>query len=237
VGNKNKLQKFSDMSTYPNVVQPSFEEVFGKEHPFKGNWIKDFFHNDHPIVLELGCGKGEYTVGLARKYPDKNFLGIDIKGARMWKGATRSLEEKLFNVGFLRTRIEFIQSFFTRNEVSEIWITFPDPQLKRLRAKKRLTSSGFLNKYREFLTPEGFVHLKTDSRELYDYTLRVIEYNHLEILDKTEDLYGTSRADDILSIRTHYETLFMNQGFTIKYLRFKINTEAPLREPPEEITE
>lgn len=232
MSNKNKLQKFAEMATFTNVVQaPPFSELYGSEHPMRGKWSKQFFGNDHPLVLELGCGKGEYSVGLARRFPEKNFLGVDIKGARIWKGASEALQSGLPNVGFLRTRIELIGSFFAPGEVSEIWITFPDPQARRNRAKKRLTSAGFLTRYRTFLKPDGVVHLKTDSRQLYDFTLSVIELNRLECLDATHDLYGSGRADDILSIRTHYETLFMGKGFAITYLQFRLTGSEPLFDP------
>lgn len=222
MSNKNKLQKFAEMATFGHVVQASYGEVAGSDHPLKGRWADHFFGNQLPLVVELGCGKGEYSVGLAERFPEKNFLGVDIKGARMWKGATDALEKGLTNVGFLRTRIEQIGSFFAPGEVSEIWITFPDPQAKRNRAKKRLTSAGFLNRYRAFLKPDGVVHLKTDSRLLYDFTRRVIALNGLMSLEDTDNLYGSGRADEILSIRTHYETLFMDKGFSIKYLQFRL---------------
>ncbi len=198
----------------------------------KGAWNRLFFGNDAPIVLELGCGKGEYTCGLARKFPGKNFIGVDIKGARMWVGARDALQHSLRNVAFLRTRIEWIASSFAPGEVSELWITFPDPQPRSPRISKRLTSARFLQQYRSLLCPQGLVHLKTDSTLLFEYTRELLEYNGLEILEETSDLYAQDREDEILSIRTHYETLFMGRGETIKYLRFRIEREGVIEELP-----
>jgi len=219
---KNKLKRFADMATYPNVVTPKFEEVFGAEFGLKGRWAEDIFGNLHPLVVELGCGKGEYTVALAHKYPEKNFIGVDIKGARMWVGATDSLQNNLTNVVFLRTRIEFIRSCFAQGELTEIWITFPDPQSKQSRENKRLTSDHFLRSYREILQPDGIIHLKTDSESLFDYTCKVVKSNNLRILACTDDLYHSGYVDDILSVQTHYEKMFMDKGFTIKYLKFQV---------------
>ena len=165
---KNKLKKFAEMEVLGHVIQPPFDDIFKKDHPLKGKWNPEIFENNNPIVLELGCGKGEYSVGMARAFPNKNFIGVDIKGARMWKGATESHEKGIRNVAFLRTRIELIESFFDKDEVSEIWITFPDPQLKNARAKKRLPGPVFLNKYRSFLVNNGIIHLKTDNDILYN---------------------------------------------------------------------
>lgn len=231
---KGKLQKFEEMGRFPHVVQPPFEEVFQRNHPLKGKWNTRFFSISQPLVLELGCGKGEYTVGLAKKYPDKNFLGVDIKGARMWRGAKYSLEAGMSNVGFLRTRIEFITSFFAPGEVSEIWLTFPDPQLKRRRNKKRLTAPRFLNAYRRMIRPGAIIHLKTDSRPLYTYTLELLKRNRLEPILATHDLYGSGLADDILSIRTFYETRFLEQGLPIHYLRFSLDPEKEIIELPDD---
>ena len=169
---KRKLERFTEMAHFRNVLQPGFDEVFGRKHPIMGKWHDTFFGNDNPIVIELGCGKGEYTVGLAKKFPEKNFIGIDIKGSRMWRGAKSAIEENLKNTGFLRTRIEFINSFFDKDEVDEIWLTFPDPQPKK--SNKRLSSCRFLNMYSNFLKQEGYIHLKTDSELLYSYTLNKI---------------------------------------------------------------
>ncbi len=216
------------------VVQPPFEEVFGKDHLLKGKWGKEFFGNDHPIVLELGCGKGEYTVGLARRMPKQNFLGIDIKGARMWRGAVTARDEGLKNVGFLRTRIELIDSFFAPGEISEIWITFPDPQPTKRRATKRLTHPRFLEKYRRFLRPGGKIHLKTDNRPLYEYTLRVLRLNGLPVEEHTPDLYGDTYQGVAAEIQTYYEKQFLEEGKKICYLRFRFGAEGPLSDLPDE---
>lgn len=208
------------MRHFDQVLQPGFKEVFNSDYPLKGQWAGSFFRNDQPVVLELGCGKGEYTVGLARKFPEKNFIGIDIKGARMWKGARIVKEEGLPNAGFLRTRIEFAASFFGPEEVAEIWITFPDPQLKKRRNKKRLTSARFLNTYLGFLKPGGLIHLKTDNEPLYNYTLDLIKRHGIGPLKATPDLYGSGMADEILSIRTFYESQFLSEGLRIHYLCF-----------------
>ncbi len=218
---KDKLRKFAENLTFDNLVQPSFEDIFGRDHKLKGRWARDFFGNDNPIVLELGCGKGEYTVGLGSSDTGKNFIGIDIKGARMWRGAKTATELGLRNVAFLRTRIEFIQSFFAPGEISEIWITFPDPQLKKGREKKRLTSPQFLERYRRFLSPHGLVHLKTDSRELHDYTRDVISSEKLPLEAASVDIYGEGAGGDLL-IQTTYERLFLAEGKPITYLRFRL---------------
>lgn len=210
------------MVTYPNVITPKFEEVFRTDFRLKGRWKDEVFGNDHPLILELGCGKGEYSVALARRYPDKNYIGVDIKGSRMWVGATDALQNHLSNVVFLRTRIEWISSCFAHGEIAEIWITFPDPQPQESRINKRLTSARFLQTYREILQPEGIIHLKTDSRSLFDYTCKIAEQNHLNVHTRTDDLYHSEYADDILSVRTYYEKIFADQGFTIKYLKFSI---------------
>jgi tRNA (guanine-N7-)-methyltransferase len=229
---KKKLQRFADMVTFTNVVQPAFGEVFGKDYPLKGNWNRVFFKNDNPIVLELGCGKGEYTTGLARRFPKKNFIGIDIKGSRMWKGARTALAEHLDNVAFLRTHIEMIDSFFGEEEIEEIWITFPDPQLKRKR--KRLTSPRFLNTYGGFLKKGGLVHLKTDSAVLYQYTIDLARYNQLTVKTNTRDLYHSGIDSDILGIQTFYERQFLDQGMKITYLCFELLDGKKIEEPAEE---
>lgn len=231
---KNKLARFEEMKGFEHVVQPTIDEVFNKKYKLAGKWASDFFQNNNPIVLELGCGKGEYTVNLARQYPEKNFIGIDIKGARMWRGALTSQEENLKNVGFLRTRIELIESFFLENEISEIWITFPDPQLKKRRAKKRLTAAKFLNSYAQFLKPDGIIHLKTDSDFLYEYTLSVIAQNKLPIIFHHNDIYNAQEIDPLLtSIQTHYESIFKEEGQNITYIKFQLNGNKSLEEPPE----
>lgn len=226
---KKKLQRFAEMETFSNVIQPSFNDVFGKDYHLKGNWNQKIFGNDNPLILELGCGKGEYTVELARKYPGKNFIGVDIKGARIWKGARAALADCLSNVRFLRTRIEVINSFFSTNEVSEIWITFPDPQLKKKR--KRLTSPDFLSRYTRFLSNNGLVHLKTDNRVLYEYTLAIARINEFNIRLHTDDLYNSGMSDEILEIKTFYEQGFLAQGMKITYLCFSLPHEKEIQEP------
>ncbi len=231
---KNKLERFAEMNTLPNVVQVPFDEVYLKEFKFKNRWKREFFKNDHPLVLELGCGKGEYTIGLASQFPGKNFLGIDIKGNRMWVGAKLAQKDNLQNVGFLRTRIELIESFFGPGEVDEIWITFPDPQPKKRWTKKRLTSSNFLSRYQKFLQKNGMVHLKTDNFPLYQYTRRLIEYNNLPLFIATDDLYAGKYSGEVFGIKTFYESGFIEKGDKITYLKFNIHLSNPLVEPPDE---
>jgi len=222
---KNKLAKWIEFSAFDNVIQPEIGDVSGKNHPVKGRWNNQIFRNEKPIILELGCGKGEYTVGLANKFPDHNFIGIDIKGARMWRGAKTASEQKLPNVAFLRTRIEFINSFFSTNEVDEIWLTFPDPHPGGRNSNKRLTSPRFLNSYRFLLKDKGLIHLKTDNTELFEYTKKVVLHNNLDIIFSTSDLYSENLHDDILSIKTHYEKLFMKEGLLINYICFRLDIE------------
>jgi tRNA (guanine-N7-)-methyltransferase len=188
------------------------------------------FKNENPIILELGCGKGEYTVGLASRFPDNNYIGIDIKGARMWRGAKTAKEQKLSNVAFLRMRIEFINSFFSTDEIDEIWIIFPDPHPGGRNSNKRLTSPWFLNTYRLFLKNKGLVHLKTDNLELYNYTKTIVINNKLETTFATNDLYSENFSDDILSIRTHYEKIFLNEGLKINYLSFRLDNEKTIED-------
>lgn len=229
---KRKLERFAEMATFKNVLQPRFNDVFGKNHSIKGKWREVLFRNDFPLVIELGCGKGEYTTGLARKYPQKNFVGVDIKGARIWRGAKTALDEDLKNVMFLRTRIEFINSFFGKDEVDEIWLTFPDPQPKKKR--KRLSSAGFLNQYKLFMKPEGFVHLKTDSRLLYQYAISLAVYNKLPVDMATDDLYHSDLISDELHMKTFYEKGFLEEGLKICYVRFKLSGCEKINEPPED---
>jgi len=228
---KKKLQRFAQLASFNNVFQPHFSESFNKDHHLKGTWHKVVFYNDNPITLELGCGKGEYTTGLARHFTDRNFIGVDIKGARMWRGAKDATDNHLGNVAFLRTNIESISSFFSENEVDEIWLTFPDPQAEQRRTKKRLSSSVFLNKYRKILKDNGFVHLKTDSTLLHEYTLKVIKHNQLEIIECTADLYSGGETSAVLSIRTHYENIFLNEGKKITYLKFRLPKNKEITEP------
>ena len=198
---KNKLEKFADMASYPHVFEYPYSAVDNVPFDMKGKWHKEFFKNDNPIVLELGCGRGEYTVGLGRMFPDKNFIAVDIKGARMWTGATESLQAGMKNVAFLRTNIEIIDRFFAEGEVSEIWLTFSDPQMKK--ATKRLTSTYFMERYRKFLVSNGIIHLKTDSNFMFTYTKYMIEENGLPVEFITEDLYHSDLVDDILGIKTY----------------------------------
>ena len=236
---KGKLAKFADLDTYENVFQYPYSVIENVPFEMKGKWHETYFKNQNPIVLELGCGKGEYTVGLAKLYPNMNFIGVDIKGARMWTGATQALTEGLKNVAFLRTNIELIERFFTEDEVQEIWLTFSDPQMKNPR--KRLTSTWFLNRYRHFLVDGGIIHLKTDSNFLFTYTSLLIEKNELPLLCRTEDLYGEMRNDicadhfSFLGIQTYYESMWIARGLNIKYLKFHLPRNGELQEPDVEI--
>jgi len=227
---KNKLKKFADMQAMPCVFQYPYgtlKELGGC--PMRGKWRNQYFHNDNPIVLELGCGKGEYAVGLAQRFPGKNYIGVDIKGARMWTGAKLAMQQQLPNVAFLRTSIELIDQMFAPDEVDEIWITFPDPQMKKV--NKRLTSTRFLNNYRHILRDAGLVHLKTDSPFLYTYTHTLVQDNGLPVLTDTDDLYASGLANDILDIKTHYEMQWLQRGLTIKYICFALPHDVPLAEP------
>lgn len=230
---KNKLKKFKEMETLQCVFQYPFATLQENGFPLKGEWHSRYFHNDGPIVLELGCGKGEYTIGLAEMFPEKNFIGIDIKGARMHTGATAARDKQLHNVAFIRTNIELLHHFFSPTEVSEIWITFPDPQMKKVR--KRLTSTTFLNLYRQVLRPNGIIRLKTDSPFLYTYTHLLTKLNKLHTEVDTNDLYHSGLNDKILSIRTFYERQWLARGLSIKYLAFALPSEGELQEPQEEI--
>jgi len=226
---KKKLQRFAEIKTFDNVFDHSQQGKHIPDFSLKGEWNKKYFKNDHPVVLELGCGKGEYTIGLAQKYSQKNYIGIDLKGNRLWLGATAALENRMNNVAFLRTRVENIETIFDRGEVTEIWITFPDPQPQKTRERKRLTSQRFLNYYKKILTAGGTVHLKTDNHPLYKYTLEIIKANNCYLLDSTCDLYGERDNNinrvDVASIKTFYEKKYLEAELKICYLSFKFASE------------
>jgi tRNA (guanine-N7-)-methyltransferase len=220
---KNKLRKFAENETFKNMVQAPRTDLLENGLHLKGKWHKEFFKNDRPIVLELGCGKGEYTVGLGKQFPKKNFIGIDIKGARMWRGARTATDNKMTNIGFLRTHIELIHNCFAKGEVSEIWITFPDPQIKYRRRKKRLTAPDMLEMYRSILADDAVIHLKTDSQFLYGYTLGIIEgYGHT-VLDSSYDIDRQKASNQLLKIKTNYEGIFRAKGMAITYLKFQLS--------------
>ena len=228
---KDKLRKFRENETFACLVQPATDQVLGCDHPLKGHWGEKMFGNDKPIVLELGCGKGEYTIALAERNPGRHYIGVDIKGARLWKGAKYATEHHMGNVSFLRTRVEFITAFFAPGEVSEIWLTFSDPQFRS--ENSRLTSPPFLERYRKFLKKGGVVHLKTDSRFLHEYTRAVCEANGLEILACTQDLYADAGAypEELTSVQTFYEKMFLEQDYSITYLSFVIDHEGEYVHP------
>ncbi|NAS31329.1 tRNA (guanosine(46)-N7)-methyltransferase TrmB [Flavobacteriaceae bacterium R38] len=224
MGSKNKLKRFRENETFENVIQPEREEVLNGSFALKGNWKKDYFKNENPLVLELGCGKGEYSVSLAKEYKDKNFIGIDIKGARFWRGAKTALEEKLANVAFVRSQIELIDKLFDVNEVDEIWITFPDPQIKYKRTKHRLTNLDFLQKYKKVLKKDGIIHLKTDSEFMHGYTLGLLHGKEYEVLYAHHDVYSNEYSPkEVTSIQTFYEMQYLEQRKPITYIKFKLN--------------
>lgn len=229
---KNKLRKFAEAENFSNFLQPPFEKLLKNEFQYKGSWNSAWFGNENPVVVELGCGKGEYTVGLAEMFPDRNYIGIDIKGARIYSGAKDALTRKLENVAFVRTKIENSLLLFGKNEISEIWLTFPDPQLKKV--KKRLTSTFFINRYLQFLKPGGVIHLKTDSIFLYQYTLALARLNRFEILTDIPDIYTLKSPDRIVSITTFYEKQWVSRGITVKYLAFIPEKIKELQEPGED---
>lgn len=221
MGSKNKLKKFIENESFSNVIQPERKELLSDSFIYKGNWNKLYFKNNNPIIVELGCGKGEYTVNLAKSNPSKNYIGIDIKGARFWRGAKTSLDENLENVVFLRTQIELIDFVFGKQEVKEIWLTFPDPQIKYQRRKHRLTNPLFLNLYKNILVDKGMVHLKTDSEFLHGYTLGVLKGLSIKPLFSNHDIYKNNNAPaEVINIKTHYEKLFLETKKNISYLRF-----------------
>ena len=230
---KNKLKKFKEMEEIDLVLQYPWARLQQEGFPLRGHWHEEFFHNSNPIVLELGCGKGEYTVGLARQYPDRNYIGIDIKGARMWTSACQARDLGLTNVAFLRTDIELLPYFFAPGEVAEIWITFPDPQMKKVR--KRLTSTRFMELYRKVTAPDARINLKSDSPFLYTYTREMASLNKFPVLADTADLYASHAGDPILDIRTYYEQQWLDRGLTIKYIAFSLPHNTPLAEPDIEI--
>ena len=254
---KGKLAKFADMETYGNVFQYPYSVVSDVPFAMRGHWREQYFHNQNPIILELGCGKGEYAVELAKANPDKNYIGVDIKGARMWTGATRALQEGIGNVAFLRTNIEIIDRFFAEDEVQEIWLTFSDPQMKNPR--KRLTSTYFMQRYRRFLQDRGIIHLKTDSNFLFTYTTLMVERNQLPVVARTNDLYGNEECgiesvaisspdgtaaansqfsilnSQLRTIQTYYEQMWLSRGISIKYMQFLLPHNGPLEEPDVEI--
>jgi len=223
VGSKNKLKRFKENDTFGNVFQPTREEVVSDQFSLKGKWNLDYFKNNNPIVLELGCGKGEYSVGLAEKYPNKNFIGIDLKGARFWRGAKTAVETGLKNVAFIRTQIELINHIFNENEVDEIWITFPDPQIKYKRTKHRMTNSEFLKLYKKVLKPEGVINLKTDSEFMHGYTLGLLHGEGHEVIYSNHNVYvNEGSPEEVTSLQTFYEKQYLEKNKAITYIRFKI---------------
>ena len=233
---KGKLAKFAEMAANPLVIEPRYNPNADTAHfELQGHWAHDFFHNDNPIILELGCGRGEYTVGLAQQNPHRNYIGINKKRSSMWTGATQAHQSGMTNVAFLRTNIEFVWQFFAPNEVSEIWLTFSDPQMKK--ATKRLTSTYFLSRYRRFLADQGTIHFTTDSNFLFTYTQEMLRANHITPEVSTRDLYSDTTAgiDEARSLQTYYESMWRSRGIDIKYLRFRLPQQGELTEPEVEI--
>ncbi|MCF6365402.1 MAG: tRNA (guanosine(46)-N7)-methyltransferase TrmB [Bacteroidales bacterium] len=226
---KNKLKRFEENKTFLHLFQPSPQEMYEGDFHLKGCWNKKFFKNNNPIVLEVGCGKGEYTVGLAKKNKNINYIGIDIKGPRLWKGSKIVQEEDIKNVAFIRNKVEFLKSFFSENEIREIWITFPDPQKRKM--KKRLTSARFLEIYSNILNHEGIIHLKTDSVLMHEFTKEIIQLNKLDLLYKTDNIYNTSTKNELTQIKTYYEQKFIEKGLKITYLKFKLNNKLNFENP------
>ncbi len=224
---KDKLRRFQENLGFPNIFQPEAITILHDPHPMRGKW-KEHFGNDNPITLELGCGKGEYTIGLARMYPDRNFIGVDIKGARIWRGAKTAVEEGLHNVAFLRSRIDFITRFFAETEADQIWLTFSDPHIGNEKGQRRLSSSLFIDRYRQFMPPGALVHLKTDSTLLYDWTMETLPESKCKVLVHSDDIYGEffksldEEWQQVLGIRTFYEQRWLKEGLKIKYIRWQI---------------
>lgn len=224
MGSKDKLKRFKENLSFGNVLQPTRDELMNAQFALKGSWAHDFFKNSNPLVLELGCGKGEYTIALAKRYPDKNFIGIDIKGARFWRGAKTALEEKIDNAAFLRTQIELIEYAFAQNEVDEIWITFPDPQIKYKRTKHRMTNASFLERYHKILKSNGIINLKTDSEFMHGYTLGLLQGLGHEVLYANHDVYNNFGSPDVVTeVQTFYESQYLKQNKPITYIKFKLN--------------
>ena len=219
---KDKLKRFEENKTLPSLFEPEIEDVQG-EYKLKAKWACDYFKNTNPIVLELGCGRGEYTVGLAQKYPNKNFIGIDRKGARIWRGAKTAYEDNLLNAAFLRTRLEYLNNCFAKDEVSEIWITFPDPHLKLKKERRRFTSDYFLEMYMNIIQPGGAIHLKTDNQYFYNYTLRIIQEGNHHLIFETPDLYADTCEEEAKDFQTFYEHIFLKENTKIKYIKFSLN--------------
>lgn len=230
---KNKLERFEELREMMNVIQPEHKDVFGVDYKLKSKWGKDFFGNDNPITLELGCGKGEYCIELARMYPEQNFIGIDLKGARIWNGAKQAVEEGLKNVAFVRIRIELIESLFAKDEISNIWITFPDPQMSKVR--KRLTGTRYMKIYSNIMSKDGIINLKTDSHFMYSYTREMIKHNGLKEILTTDDLYSSYIEKKLPQVKTFYERQWLKRGMTIKYIKFSLNNKFDFEEPNIEI--
>jgi tRNA (guanine-N7-)-methyltransferase len=229
---KNKLFRWSELRAFDNVIESVQMPEEGEFHNIRGNWRKEIFRNENPLTVELGCGKGEYTTGLAAIYPLKNFIGVDIKGARMWRGAKTANTLRLTNAAFLRTRIEFLDRYFSDDEIDELWITFPDPHPGKRNSNKRLTCPWFLNKYSRLMKDKGLVHLKTDNEELHRYTLGLARKNSLEIVASSSDLHNEITDNELLAIRTHYENIFLGEGIKITYLSFRLEKGKEITDAP-----